>query len=104
MAVTQSLHDAHAQLTVSVSRHAPGDLAAGVERQLRRVDGVAGVDDLSLGRLRPGLNALTVDVRARLRIESVDGDSEAAVAAQLSSGFGVDCHAVEIERRSVPPD
>ncbi|WP_129112753.1 hypothetical protein [Halegenticoccus tardaugens] len=96
---------ARAELTVFVSRHAPGDLREGVTERIRRVEGVIRVRDLDVHGLRPGLNDLTVDVTATVTIRPADGSDrrsaasvdEAAVAEQLADGFGVKRAAATIE-------
>lgn len=80
------LHEsAHADLTVSVSRDAAGDLADGVSDRLAGADGVEAVEAVELHGLTPGLNDLTVEVEAELRVAR-----DADVAAGLESCFGVD--------------
>lgn len=80
----------HADLTVLVSRNARGDLYDGVRHRLQKIDGVREVEHVDIRGLRPGLNDLTVEVRARLvlrtdRREVPDDD----VAARLTAGFGI---------------
>lgn len=96
MSAIHSELTAQADLTVRVSRHAPGDLESGVRAQLERVDGVR-VESLAFGGLRPGLNDLVVEASAELRLRDDLDD----VAAHLSSGFGVTCRSATVER---PPD
>jgi len=85
---------ADAQLTVRVSRAAPGDLAAGVRRRLERLGAVEAVEAIELRGIEPDLNDLAVDVEARLRL--ADGESEPAVADRLAEGFGVDVEDVRL--------
>lgn len=80
---------ARADLTVFVSRHAAGDLSDGVRNRLRRIDGVQSVDNVDIYGLRPGLNDITVEVRATLRVRPTAGVDEGSIAAQLADGFGV---------------
>lgn len=77
-----------AELTVLVSRHARGNLHDGVHERLRKIDGVQRVEQVDIHGLRPGLNDLTVEVHAvlRLRPTALDDDS---IAAQLADGFGI---------------
>ncbi|WP_152529843.1 hypothetical protein [Candidatus Halobonum tyrrellensis] len=90
-------------MTVAVSRSAPGDLAAGVETKLRRIDAVRGVESVDLRGIRPGLNDLTVDVEATLAVDA-DGDADAtALEAAFDDAFGVSDVSVAAVR-SVPPD
>lgn len=93
---------ADASMTVAVSRAAPGDLAAGVETKLRRIDGVRAVESLDLGGISPGLNDLTVDVEATLALDADDADAD-ALEARFEESFGVSAVSVEAVR-SVPPD
>ena len=94
---------ADASMTVAVSRSAPGDLAAGVETKLRRVDGVRAVESLDIGDIRPGLNDLTVDAEATLAVDAREEDDAAALEARFEDAFGVSDVAVAAVR-SVPPD
>lgn len=95
---------ADASMTVAVSRAAPGDLAAGVETKLRRIDGVRAVESLDIGGIRPGLNDLTVDVEATLSLDAARDDPDAAaLEARFEDAFGVSAVSVEAVR-SVPPD
>lgn len=82
---------ARADLTVSVSRDAAGDLADGVRARIESADGVEAVEAVELRSLRPGLNDLTVEVTAELRL-SPDGDP----AARLERCFGI--REVTVER------
>lgn len=99
MSAIHSELTAQADLTVRVSRHAPGDLESGVRDQLERIDGVR-VESLTFGGLRPGLNDLAVEATAELRIRDDVDD----VAAYLSAGFGVTCRSAAVERPLDPPD
>lgn len=90
-------------MTIAVSRSAPGDLAAGAKRTLRRADGVEGVEALDVRGITPGLNDLTVEADATLAVAPEAGERPDAVAAALADAFGVDDVTVEA-LRSVPPD
>lgn len=107
MSVTLTDLAAQVDLTVAVSRQAPGDLEAGVERQLERIDGVD-VESIEIRGLEPGLNDLTVEVTAQLRLrpaeERADGEATPeSIAARLSEGFGVEAQAVRLDRTIDPP-
>lgn len=88
MSVTLNRLAVQADLTVSVSRHAPGDLQTGVRRQVERIDGVT-VESIDVAGLQPGLNDLTVEARAELRVDQLADRTREAVADRLESGFGV---------------
>lgn len=94
---------ADASMTVAVSRAAPGDLAAGVETKLRRVDGVDGVESLDLGGITPGLNDLTVDVEATLALDAETEADADALEARFEDAFGVSAVSVAAVG-SDPPD
>lgn len=94
---------AQADLTVAVSRHAPGDLEAGVERQLERIDGVE-VESIAICGLQPGFNDLTVEATAELRVRPEGEPTSETVAAQLASGFGVEPETVRLDRTVDPPE
>ncbi|QAU11704.1 hypothetical protein EKH57_02410 [Halorubrum sp. BOL3-1] len=98
-----------ATVAVRVSQAAAGDLAAGAEAQLERVDGVR-VEELEIAGLQPGLNDTTVEAVAVLAVESgvvedaaVNPETVAPelVSDRLAGGFGVDPERVE---RVDPPD
>lgn len=78
----------HAELTVLVSRNGRGDLHDGVRDRLRKIDGVRQIDTVDIRGLQPGLNDLTVEVQATLRLHPNAPDDE-DVAAQLADGFGI---------------
>lgn len=94
---------ADASMTVAVSRAAPGDLAAGVETKLRRIDGVRAVESQELCGLQPGLNDVTVEVEVTLALDADLPDEPSAVADALEDAFGVSAVTVEATR-GVPPD
>ncbi|WP_313693899.1 hypothetical protein [Halorarum halobium] len=94
---------ADASMTVAVSRAAPGDLAAGVETKLARLDGVRAVESLELCGLQPGLNDLTVEVETTLALDADLPDEPAALAADFEDAFGVSAVTVDATR-GVPPD
>lgn len=91
---------AQATLTILVARDAAGSLLEGARTRIERVDGVAAVEDLDIHGVRPGLNDLTVEATAAIRLEPDppgEGrrptgrerlDPEEA-AALLADGFGV---------------
>lgn len=82
----------HAELTVLVSRHARGDLFDGVHDRLQKIDGVHDVDHVEVRGLQPGLNDLTVDVRATLVLRMAhrdDSPTDDGVAERLAAGFGI---------------
>jgi len=106
MSVTICKLTVQADLTVTISRHAPGDLEAGVRRQLERIAGVS-VRSLTLCGLQPGLNDLTVEAHAELLIDDIDEIEDStsdAVAARLASGFGVSPQQVRIQQQDSIPD
>lgn len=80
-----------ADLEVAVSRNDVGSLADGVRERLASADGVAAVESFELAGIQPGLNDLTVDVAAELRLAA---DVEEP-AARLSDSFGVSVEHVE---------
>ncbi|WP_157972708.1 hypothetical protein [Haloprofundus halophilus] len=100
---------ASADLTVFVSRDASGDLRTAVRERLRKLDGVTNVDEFELCGLQPGLNDLTVEVRATLVVElDVDAGEgatarrdAAALETQLLDSFGVKRVSVLSEVRDV---
>lgn len=94
---------ADASMTVAVSRAAPGDLAAGVETKLRRIDGVRAVESQELCGLQPGLNDVAVEVEVTLALDADLPDEPSAVADALEDAFGVSAVTVEATR-GVPPD
>ncbi|SDM97060.1 hypothetical protein SAMN04487949_3023 [Halogranum gelatinilyticum] len=97
-----------AELTVLVSRNARGDLYDGVRDRLRKIADVHRVDDVEIRGLQPGLNDLTVDVRARLVVRAdghdVTADSDAVdaddVASRLAAGFGIKHAAVTADSQT----
>ena len=93
-----------AELTVLVSRNARGDLYDGVRDRLRKIADVHRVDDVEIRGLQPGLNDLTVEVRARLVVRA-DAPGEGAadtddVAARLTAGFGIKHAAVTADSQT----
>lgn len=89
-----------ADVTVNVSRDAAGSLADGVEKRLARADGVA-VEAFEPTAVQPGLNDLTVEVAAELRIAPDVEDT----AARLNATFGVETERVApADRLRTPPD
>lgn len=78
-----------AELTVLVSRNARGDLYDGVHDRLRKIADVHRVDDVEIRGLQPGLNDLTVEVRARLVVRADRCDEDDDVAGRLTAGFGI---------------
>lgn len=92
-----------ASMTVAVSRAAPGDLAAGVETKLRRIDGIRDIESLELHGIQPGLNDLTVEVETTLALDADLPDEPTALAAAFEDAFGVSAVTVEATR-GVPPD
>jgi Co/Zn/Cd efflux system component len=81
---------AHADLTVLVSRNAPGDLRDGVRHRLQKIDAVRSVDDFDIRGLRPGLNDLAVEVSAALTLAPDAAEADAStVEAMLVEGFGI---------------
>ncbi|WP_224448592.1 hypothetical protein [Haloprofundus salilacus] len=102
---------ASADLTVYVSRDASGDLRTGVRERLRKLDGVTDVDEFEVRGLQPGLNDLTVEIRATLVVEldaevadaadAENGSDAAALEAQLLDSFGVKRASVVSEVRDV---
>ncbi|GAB3689990.1 hypothetical protein GCM10028857_26010 [Salinarchaeum chitinilyticum] len=103
MATSQQAVDATVNCTVKVARDADGTLADGAETQLARVDGVEVVEPVDVAGLQPGLNDLSVDVRARVRVvDDVqrlgDEPPDEVVRQRLADGFGVDVSEVEVQR------
>jgi len=88
MSVTPNGLAVQADLSVRVSRHAPGDLQTGVRRQVERIDGVS-VESIDVAGLQPGLNDLTVEARAELCVDRLADRTREAVVDRLESGFGV---------------
>lgn len=82
--------------TVAVSRDGRGDLVDGVRARLASTDGVRAVEELELAGIRPGLNDLTVEVRARLRV-----DPDVDAASRLAATFGI--RDVSLRARKGPP-
>ena len=83
---------ADAQLTIAVSRAAPGDLADGVEARLERADAVEGVESLALEGIQPGLNDLTADVSATVAVDTAESET---LADRLEETFGIEAATVE---------
>ncbi len=85
------LRTADANLTVAVSRAAPGDLVDGVQERLRRVEGVEEVSSLALEDVRPRLNDLTVTVSVTLELapDLSDAGRPDALESHLEDAFGV---------------
>ncbi|MFB6194260.1 MAG: hypothetical protein ABEI75_04275 [Halobaculum sp.] len=92
---------ADAQITIAVSRAAPGDLAEGVEARLRRADAVEGVESLALEGIQPGLNDLTAEVSATVAV-AADADDPETLAARLEETFAVEQATVERVRTVEP--
>ncbi|WP_248517661.1 hypothetical protein [Salinarchaeum laminariae] len=104
MATRQSAVDATVDCTVRVARDASGTVADGAETQLARVEGVEVVEPVDVSGLKPGLNDLSVDVRAEIRVVDEErrvreGEPPDEVVRQrLADGFGVDVSDVEVQR------
>lgn len=82
--------EASVNISLRVSRGASGDLHSGVAAVL---DGVAAVREATVDRVRgvrPAYTDIRVDVTATLVLALPDDEqSERAVAAALSDGFGI---------------
>lgn len=88
---------AQAALTVLVSRHADGDLHDGVRDRLERAESVVALQDVEVVGLRPGLNDLTVEVRATVDVSARPDADARAVEASLERTFGVEDATVTLE-------
>ena len=106
MAATVHNRRIEAAVAVRVAQAAGGDLAAGAEAQIERIDGIE-VEELSISGIQPGLNDTTVDAVATLSV-ACDGAGAAEgstsdpdvgvceiVGARLADGFGVKPERVE---------
>ena len=95
-----------AAVTVRVAQTTSGDLTAGAEAQIERIDGIE-VDELSITGIQPGLNDTTVEAVATLSVAwdgagaaesstaEPDVDVCEAAGARLADGFGVKPERVE---------
>lgn len=97
---------ADASLTVAVSRDGSQGLADGVESRLSRVDAVTAVESLSLDGVQPGLNDLTAEVTATLRVDPERAPDAETLAGHLTEPFAVSAATVTALRDPDhdPPD
>ncbi|MFB6073152.1 MAG: hypothetical protein ABEJ88_09310 [Halobacterium sp.] len=80
-----------ADLTMQVPRNATGDLDAGAETVVSRIDAVGAVEAVDVTDLRPRLNDLLVDATVTATVDVEDApDVEGAAHAALADGFGVE--------------
>jgi len=94
-----------ADLTMHVSRNATGDLEAGAESVVARIDAVESVDGVDVTDLQPRLNDLQVEATVEATLDVDDApDTEAATREVLADGFGVDSvDDLQLDRAVVPP-
>lgn len=92
MAASQLRHglEATAHLTVRVPHGADGDMTAGALTVLRRLDALDGVEIDGVTGIKPGLNALEVDVEVTATLTVAEEADEADARTALEDGTGVE--------------
>lgn len=101
MAATVHRVGVTADLTINVPRNDQGDLAAGVEMALARIDAVDAVDDATVTGLTPRLNDLRAEVRADLTL-ALDRAAPESAREALADGFGITVDAVRLHEEPPP--